>query len=277
MRCEVIDLYNYFKISKPEGASALLTTYCLDNNVEIGMKRPRSAMLIIPGGAYAFVSKREGEPVAMAFLRRGISAFVLEYSVAPLSYPVQLREAAMAMIYIRENAKKYNINPETVGAVGFSAGGHLCGCLGNLFNDEGLLDLPNCDFIRPTAVILSYPVTIYANANEKLTHVESFYNVSGGKQKIAEHLSLENAVSVDSSPAFIWHTYEDEAVPVYGTLTLAQKYLEHKIPFELHVFEKGHHGLSIATAEVNCDNERVSAWINVAIDWLKERGFIVYS
>lgn len=278
MKYEIIDLYNYFKIEKPEGAKGVLTAYCLDNNVEIGVKRPRSAMLILPGGGYEFVSFRENEPIAMAFLRRGISAFVLDYTVAPASgYPTQIREAGMAMIYIRENAKKYHIDPETVGAIGFSAGGHLCGCLGNLFNDENLLSLPNCDFVRPTAVILSYPVTVYADANEKMTHVGSFYNVSGGIKEIAEYLSLENHVTSNSSPAFLWHTYEDASVPLHGTLVLAQKYYECKVPFELHVYEKGGHGLSTATEEVNSVNVRVSAWINVAIDWLKERGFIVYS
>jgi len=277
MRYEVVDLYEYFKIEKPEGAKGVLTIYALDNHTEIGSKRARSAMLVIPGGGYHFVSFRENESVAMAFLRRGISAFVLDYSVAPLHYPTQIREAGMAMIYIRENAKKYHIDPETVGAVGFSAGGHLCGCLGNLFNDKNLLSLPNCDFVRPTAVILSYPVTVYADADETKTHVGSFYNVSGGVKEVAEYLSLENHVNNNSSPAFIWHTFEDAAVPLYGTLIVAQKYYESKIPFDLHVFEKGRHGLSIATEEVNSVNDRASAWVNSAIDWLKERGFHVYS
>lgn len=277
MKHEIIDLYEYFKIKKPEGAKALLTTYCLDNNIEIGVKRPRSAMLILPGGGYEFVSFREGEPIAMAFCRRGISAFVLDYSISPLKYPTQIMEAGMAMIYIRENAKKYHIDPETVGAIGFSAGGHLCGCLGNIFNDENLLSLPNCDFVRPSAVILSYPVTVYANGDETKTHIGSFYHVSGGVKEVAEYLSLENRVSANSSPAFIWHTMEDGCVPLHGTLVLAQKYYEHKVPFELHVYEKGGHGLSVATEEVNSVNVRASAWVNTAIDWLKERGFIVYS
>ena len=277
MKHEVIDLYEYFKIGKQDGAGAFLYTYVVDNNIEIGNDRKRSGMLILPGGGYEFVSYREGESIAFGFLRRGVSAFVLRYSIAPNRYPTQIREAAMAMIYIRENAKAYNIDIETVGAIGFSAGGHLCGCLGNMFNCEAISDLRNCDFVRPTAVILSYPVTVYANGDSSKTHVGSFDKVSGKNKEISEFLSLENHVSNNSSPAFIWHTVEDRAVPIYGTFVLANKYYEHQVPFELHMFEKGHHGLSTATEEVNAPNLRISAWLDMSIDWLKERGFHVYS
>ena len=275
MLIEKIDLYSYFNLPKREGQAGILTTYVLENNPETGLSRKRSAILVIPGGAYAMVSAREAESVALAYLSHGISAFVLDYSVAPnSSYPTQLREAAMAMIYIRENAKKYHIDPETVGAIGFSAGGHLCGCLGTLFNSPDLQDLRNCDFARPSAIILSYPVTV---STEGKTHAGSFDNVTANNDELRNKLSLDNCVTKFSSPAFIWHTMNDPAVPLYGSLVLAQKYNELQIPFELHVFEDGAHGLSIATDEVNSRNDAVAVWVNLSVTWLKQRGFIIYS
>ena len=274
MIVDKIDLYSYFNLTKSEGVKDILTVYALENNREIGLSRKRSAMLVIPGGGYSFVSSREAESVALAYLQHGISAFVLDYSVAPFSYPTQLREAAMAMIFIRENAKKYFIDLETVGAIGFSAGGHLCGCLGNMFNSSVLEDLPNLDFVRPTAVILSYPVTV---SLEGKTHEGTFNNVSAGNKELANALSLDYCVTKFSSPAFIWHTVEDNVVPLYGSLVLAQKYYEHQVPFEIHVFEKGAHGLSVATDEVNSRNDNAKVWVSLTVNWLKERGFYIYS
>ena len=170
MQYEVIDLYQYFNLPRPTGGKGYLTAYVMNQLNETDPNRTRSAMLILPGGGYGYVSAREGESVALAYLSHGINAFILDYSVYPnCFYPTQIREASMAMIYIRENCKKYHIDPELVAAVGFSAGGHLCGCLGNMFASEVLADLRNSDFIRPTAVILSYPVTDYDDPSR--THI----------------------------------------------------------------------------------------------------------
>ncbi|MBQ7407832.1 MAG: alpha/beta hydrolase [Clostridia bacterium] len=276
MRTEVIDLYSYFGLERKKNARGYLTVYCRTVSNEVDSKRVRPAMLIIPGGGYEFVSEREGEPIAMGYLQHGFNCFLLEYSIAPdFCYPTQIREAAMAMIFIRENAKKYQVDPDQVAAVGFSAGGHLCGCLGVMFNCDEVQDLRNYDFVRPTAVILSYPVTICAE--ESKTHGGSFKNVSGGNDELAAKLSLEKWVNYLSSPAFLWHTYEDDCVPLYGTLVLANAYNENKVPFELHVFEKGHHGLSVCSEEVNTPNARVGAWLGLSVSWLKERGFKIYS
>ncbi len=277
MVVEKIDLYSYFNIDKPEKARGILTVYAIDNNIETGLKRERSAMLILPGGGYWFVSYREGESIALAYLSHGIQAFVLDYSVAPeFIYPIQLREAAMAMIFIRENAKKYHVNPEYVASVGFSAGGHLCGALGTMFNSKVLEDLSNRDFVRPTAVILSYPVTIYGK-DERFYHMDSFKNLTNDNEEMSFELSLDRWITKYSSPAFIWHTYNDPCVPVYGTLVIAQKYLEHEVPCELHVFAEGAHGLSVATEEVNSVNRAVAKWIDLSVAWLKGRGFTIYS
>lgn len=276
MIVEQIDLYKYFKLQKPDGAKGILTTYAVTNNNEVDLKRRRSAMLVIPGGAYAFVSSREGEPVALAYVAHGFNAFVLDYSVAPACiFPTSLREAALAMIYIRLNAKKYCIDVDSVAAVGFSAGGHLCGCLGTIYNCDELSDLPNGDLIRPSAVILSYPVSV--SFDPTISHMDSFYNLTNKNDELISRLSLDKCVNSFSSPAFIWHTEEDNCVPVEGSLHLAFAYKKNKVPFCFHVFEKGGHGLSIATDEVNTNNPSAAVWVSLSVDWLKERGFKVFS
>ena len=274
MLVERIDLYTYFNIPKPKEAEGFLTVYCLDNSTEIDTKRVRPAMLVIPGGGYTFVSDREGESIAMAYLSHGFQAFLLKYSVAPdFVYPTQFREAAMAMIFIRENAKKYHVDPDQVASIGFSAGGHLCGCLGNLFNSPVISDLRNCDFARPTAVVLSYPVTVFGEHS----HLGSFKNLTANNDELANTLSLEKCVTHFSSPAFLWHTANDPVVPVIGTLILARKYAENEVPFALHVFGNGPHGISTASDEVNSANAHVAKWIDLSINWLEERGFKIFS
>ena len=276
MLCERIDLYEYFGIEKPVGGAGYVDVYCHAVSKETDINRKRPAMLVLPGGGYSFVSDREAEPIALEYLHSGFNAFVLTYSIAPICYPVQLREAAMAMIFIRENAEKYHVITNQVSAVGFSAGGHLCGCLGTMFDDKAVADLRNASMIRPDAVVLAYPVSIYRN-DALLCHVPSFKNVSGNDEAIMKYLSLEDRVEEKSSPAFIWHTADDDCVPCFGSLTLAQKYLEKKVPFELHVFRSGSHGLSVCSEETNMVNPEVREWIGLSLNFLKSIGFKIYN
>lgn len=276
MIVETIDLYGYFNFPRSSKTGGYLDVMCHSPSNEIGIDRLRPAMLVLPGGAYVFCSEREGEPIALEYIRHGFNAFVLRYSLAPdFIYPTQLREAAMAMIFIRENAAKYNVDVNNVAAVGFSAGGHLCGCLGTMFAAKELSDLGRTHLIRPDAVILSYPVSVYADQTR--SHVQSFKNVTGDNEQLSEKLSLEKCICANSSPAFIWHTVADDCVPVYGSIVLATAYDKNKVPFELHLFEQGCHGLATCTKEVNTVNESASKWIELSINWLKVRGFTIYS
>lgn len=275
MVCETVDLYGYFNEKRPENGAGYLEICCHNISKETGLDRVRPAMLVIPGGAYAMVSDREGEPVAIEYLRHGFNTFVLKYTCKPATYPTQLREAAMAMIFIRENAEKYHIDPAQVAAIGFSAGGHLCGCLGTMF-DSADIKLRNLSFVRPDAVILAYPVFIYRN-DDTLSHVGSFENVSGNDEKVMKYLSLENHITANSSPAFIWHTVDDNCVPVYGSLVAAQKYLSEKVPFEMHLFRSGQHGLAVCSEETNVVKNDVRPWIELSVTWLKAIGFNMYS
>ena len=276
MRCETVDLYAYFGLERPEGGKGLLT--CMAIEAPAGMRghRRHPAVLILPGGGYAFVSDREAEPVALRYMAKGFCAFILDYSVAPVRYPAQLIEAAMAMAYIRSEADKYYVSPDQVAALGFSAGGHLCGCLATIFNDAPMRAAlgEHAAFVRPDAAVLAYPVI---TSGEK-AHADSFINLCGEDEALKARMSLETRVTKDSVPAFLWHTFDDASVPVKNSLLLAMAYEEHGVAFTLHVFQTGRHGLSTADSAVYALDElpQVSAgvpdWINMSITWLFERG-----
>ena len=136
MKTERIDLYEHFGIPRPNGAEGYLTTYIIERNKEFSGKRFRPAMLVIPGGGYKMVSAREEEPIALYYLSQGFDAFTLKYSVKPIAFPYQLLEGCMAMAYIRENAEELGVDKEHVSAIGFSAGGHLCGMLGSISDEK---------------------------------------------------------------------------------------------------------------------------------------------
>lgn len=274
MKTDRIDLYNYFGLTRPDGAAGYLDIMLIDEYPEFAVNRIRPAMLVIGGGAYAMVSQREKEPVALKFIAEGYNAFILEYSTNPVHFPYQLIEACMATAYIRENADALSVNPEKVCAVGFSAGGHLCGMLATLFDHQqvkkALKDKAN--LCRPDAVILSYPVI----SSGEFSHVGSFNNLCGEQNDgLKKELSLEFCVNKNSAPAFIWSTVEDKCVPCENSLFMALAYRKAGVPFELHVYEKGNHGISICTDEVNTPNEQAKSWINLSVNWLKNKGFYI--
>lgn len=272
MFTDKVDLYKYFNITRPENGAGYLNVYV----PAVATRKPnriRPAMLVIAGGGYADVSEREKECVALTYLAQSYVAFTLEYSIAPVKYPAQLNEGLMAMIYIKENAEKFGVDKNHVAAIGFSAGGHLCAMLANLsgsedaknaFGDKALL-------ARPDAVVLSYPVI---TSGEK-AHRGSFVNLCGNDVALAEKLSLEKRVTEKSSPAFIWTTANDGLVPSENSLYYALACKTHNVPFELHVFADGQHGLSLCNDEVYTINEPVREWIGLSLTWLKNRGFTI--
>lgn len=273
---EKIDLYDYFRIPREGRSGGYLTAYAPEPLTEVKPKI-RPAVLVVPGGGYGFISEREKEPVAVRFFNSGFAAFALTYTIFA-AYPVPLIEAGMAMAYIRLNAEKYCADKTKVAAIGFSAGGHLTGMLATMFDDKPLKETlgQNAALVRPDAVILSYPVI----TTGQKTHGGSAEVISGGNAQLREALSVEKRVTKNSPPAFIWHTFEDDCVPVENALLAAKAYREHGVPFELHIFEKGWHGASVLNREVN-DGEipeevrRNDAWIPLALSWLKARGFSV--
>lgn len=281
MITQKINLYEYFKIKKPEGARGVLTTYIRDLSSEIDLERKAPAMLVIPGGGYYMVSDREGEPVAMRYLALGFNAFVLDYSVAEdsaLKYPYQIAEAAMAMAYLRINAENLNIDPEKIAAVGFSAGGHLCAMLGSFHNcpETGKVFKPTV-CVKPNAVVLGYPVI---SSDISFAHIGSFINLCGEENKdLMKKVDVLNLIDENSAPAFIWSTFNDNVVPCQNAIEAALKYKKSGVPVSLHVFGKGEHGLSVADATVYKADKAlkemsvsVPEWVRLSVEWLEEQG-----
>ncbi len=236
----------------------------------------RPAMLVLPGGGYFMCSDREAEPIANQYLAMGFNCFVLRYSVgesASMKMPEfsqPLLDASLAMSIIRKNAVEWNIDVDRIGIIGFSAGGHLAATLATMWNDEKLykeLDIP-AKSNKPNAAILCYPVITFG----KLTHEGTRDNLLGKHKcdELIEKYSAENMVSKDTPPTFIMHTAEDNAVPVENSLKFATSLAQNNIPFELHVFPFGGHGMSTGTKEVcSVENEYAARWVKISEKWLK--------
>ena len=271
---EVIDLYDQYP-RQFRGEGGRLAVYALSPIPKVDPEQTFPAILILPGGAYQWVSPREAEPVAMRFLAKGFSCFILDYSCAPARFPVALREAAMAMAFIRTHAKQYHIDPGHVAALGFSAGGHLCGTLGALFDGAEVADIGSASLLRPDALVLCYPVSV----SRGRTHRDSFLNLCGDDQALMDRLSLDALVRPDMMPVFLWHTRTDESVPVDGTLRLSCALAEQGVPFALHVFAEGKHGLATADDLVYRQDtlppvsDGVKDWPELAVRFLWENGF----
>lgn len=234
--------------------NATLYAYLQENTHEIDANRQHPAMLIFPGGGYRFTSAREGEPLALACLGHGYSAFILHYSVAPnAQYPTQLREAEAALRYIRQHATQWNIHPQQIAVMGFSAGGHLAG------------NLATAGEVRPNGAVLCYPVI----TAEEYAHRDSF--VALGKD-----ISLEKCVDDKTPPTFLWHTADDGLVPVENSLLMAAALRKQGIPFELHIFQNGPHGLSLCNQQTAAPgandfrNSHAEHWFRLCIEWCNQ-------
>lgn len=277
MHYEIIDLYEQFHAARGERAGTL-AVYAPAPNPELAPKARPSA-LVIPGGGYGMVSSREGEPVCLRLLSEGFAVFCLTYTTNT-PFPAPLIEAAMAAAFIRKHAKRYGLNAEKLCVFGFSAGGHLAAMLSTMFACEEVKAALKEDapLARPDAAVLSYPVI---TTEKSLTHGSTANVISGGDDALRARLSLERAVKADSVPAFLWHTAEDGLVPAENSLLLAEAYRRANVPFELHIFERGVHGLSLADGETSegrgtpLFDENAQAWFPLALAWLRLRGFCV--
>ena len=241
MRLKFVKLYEYFDQVQPSGGTGTLMCYLQDTPQSL-MPRRRPAVLIIPGGGYNHVSQREAEPVALRFLARGYQAFVLDYSVSPIQFPVQLQEAAMAMAYIRQNAGDMEVDPAMVAAIGFSAGGHLCGTLGTMYDCPEVAHIGSAALLRPDALGLCYPVAVSWGP----THEGSFQCLCGEDPALRQRVSLDRLARPDMPPVYLWHTFDDGTVPCRNSLVLAQALEAAGVKIALRLYLHGRHGLSTA-------------------------------
>lgn len=211
-------------------------------------KEIRPCMIVVPGGGYCMVVPPEGEVVAKEFYARGMNCFVLTYtSDITCSVPLKkqpLNDISRAVRYIRKNAERFAIDPNRITICGFSAGAHVCGSLGVHFEDVADTD-PEFSKIsnRPDTMILSYPVI----TSGEFTHTFSMWALLGqdGPKEEYEYFSLEKHVTLNTPPAFIWQTVEDDLVPVENSMMFARACREANVPYAYYAFPHGPHGLSV--------------------------------
>jgi acetyl esterase/lipase len=227
-----------------------------------------AAMLLIPGGSYSGIYEGQAEPFALWLNEQGITAFVLRYRLgsAGYRYPSQLQDAVEAMRQIRAGAATWKIDTQRIGAMGFSAGGHLVSTLINRPEDGDVANASAAPDVssRPTLAILCYPVISMITK----PHPTSVRNLIGDApdDELKRQTSSELQVHPGLPPCFLWHTMEDKLVPVEHTQLYAAALHQNGVPHELHLYQKGDHG----TGLIGTDHP----WFHNLVFWLKAQKFI---
>lgn len=241
-----------------EGLFPVLT--CMIHNSQ--PERSFPAVVILPGGSYSRCSAREGEPVAARFYSYGYNCFILEYSCVDKIFPTALAELGAAVKFIRKNKTELRCEGKLT-VCGFSAGGHLAASLGAYYGEFG-----DMGKIRPDGLILCYPVI----TSGEFTHGESVRNIAPSEE-LRERVSVEKHMTADFPPSFIWHCADDNIVPVENSLMLAGELSRRNIPFELHIFPNGGHGIALCDVTTVKDgnpryiNPTAAQWFGLALDW----------
>ncbi len=240
----------------PNHPEATLEGYLLDCELTLGQSKTRPAVVVCPGGGYVYCSPREGEPVALAYAARGFHAFVLRYSTGwDCAGFAPLQEIDWVIGCLREHAAEWHIDPEKIVSCGFSAGGHLALSSGLLAEN------------KPNAMILGYPATAAERFMGQL--------LSGQKNPSpaqTARFDLVPQITADAPPVFLVATAEDFLTP-YGALAVAKKYSDLGLGYELHIFQHGPHGYSLAN-EVCADgssqvlNPAFAGWLDMSVAWL---------
>lgn len=233
---------------------------------------PRAAVIVCPGGGYEFKAPHEGRPLAKWFNSIGIHAFVLDYRVAPYTIDCPLLDAKRAIRQVRHRSVEWGIDPDKIGIMGFSAGGHLTIMASEWFDsgDPASEDPVEQVSSRPNAQMPCYPLVSYRpfarskHAEKWLPHVFGEGYGSPDVERAAGELNVRS----DTPPAFIWGTFEDFLIKQWPPFLKALE--KRKVPYAYHIFPKGKHGLGMAQ-----DIPEVSQWTAVCAVWLKELGFII--
>ncbi|OON97627.1 MAG: hypothetical protein ATN36_02825 [Epulopiscium sp. Nele67-Bin005] len=254
-----------------------LDIYMQNRSAKIDANRKRPCIIICPGGSYMYTSDREAEPVAMHFLAHGFNACVLRYSTLPNQFPRQLLELSATIAHIRRNSDEWGVEPEQIVVLGFSAGGHLAGSIGvhwdKDFATEGLELLPEEN--KPNKLVLCYPListdpNLYALPAQAQMLVKTFSPLN-----FEQEISLENHVSENTPPTFLWHTLDDVIVNVENSFKFALALRKNNVPLEMHIYPQGVHGLSLATTQTTHENnldlidEHINSWADLASEWIK--------
>ncbi|SEG99891.1 Acetyl esterase/lipase [Nonomuraea solani] len=212
---------------------------------------PGPAVIVFPGGGYGHLADHEGEPVARWLNSLGVNAFVLRYRIAPHRHPLPLLDAARAVRWVRHHAAAHGVDPGRVGVLGFSAGGHLAGLLATESGPmlaEGPHDAVDAADPRPDLAVLCYAVTVLTGPAANEGSARNLLGADAPEPARAE-LSIAGRVGAATPPMFLWHTADDEAVPVENTLRVSEALARHGIPQEVHIYPSGRHGLGLAESD----------------------------
>jgi len=243
-----------------------LTPYAAD-----AAKKTGATMLIFPGGGYGNLAEHEGTGYAEWFAAHGIQAYVLKYRLGSNGYrhPIELGDAARALRMVRAFAKRDGLDPERVGVIGSSAGGHLASTLATHFDagNPNATDPIERESSRPDLAVLCYAVISFG----EFAHAGSRKNLLGENPpaELVQNLSNELQVTKDTPPTFLWHTTEDKTVPVENSLLFAAACRRAGVPFSLHIYEQGPHGLGL----VGRKDHPAPPWGGQLLYWFKERKF----
>ena len=259
----------------PDGAPAAVGKEPADVPTLTAFPAPKdkatgAAVIVCPGGGYSHLADHEGRPVAEWLNTLGISAFVLKYRVGPrYHHPQPLQDAARAIRTVRARASEWQLDPNRIGILGFSAGGHLAATIGTHF-DAGKADA--ADPIervssRPDLMILIYPVITM----REFTHAGSKRMLLGenAPEDLVKLLSNDEQVTKETPPAFLIHTADDPGVPVENSLRFAAALRKAKVPVEIHVYENGPHGFGLGLKD-----PILATWPQRCAEWLRLHGFI---
>ena len=271
----------YQTIPISEDKSVSLTAYVHDDIHTCGTEKGRPAIIVLPGGAFSFLSPFEAEPVALTFLQKGFNTFVLRYTVGDdCRYPEVLIEVSSAIKMVRDKAAEWNINPQRVSLMGFSAGACLAGISATQWNAPGISRALNTspEYIRPDAAVIAYGC--WDNSGT-IWNDPAFVNPNASQfpKSCPPQLDLINYVGDHVCPLFIWHNQKDKYVPVRNCLMIAEEMCRLEIPVELHLYTGGEHGMSVANQlcyrdEENKrlieDNPNVSMWVDMCTNWLNK-------
>jgi acetyl esterase/lipase len=227
--------------------------------------KKRAAIIVCPGGGYGGLAPHEGVPFAELFAAKGIVSAVLYYRVSPNRYPGPYADGVRAMRLVRSQAESLNIDPDKIGIIGFSAGGHLSSTIAtqpNLYKDPED-NLSSSVSARPNRVMLGYPVISF----EEYGHMGSAKNLLGDNPSpdMLRQLSNQKQVTAENPPAFIFHTADDAVVPVQNSFFFAEACVRNKVPTAMHVYPNGRHGVGLAL-----DNPALSGWSDVLMKWLED-------
>lgn len=285
MRCMTFSL----REDRPE---ITLTTYLWSESEQLP-QAARRAVLICPGGGYTFLSDREAEPIALRFMAMGYQAFVVRYSIldgkgGKAVYPEPIVDVGRAMLTIRRHASEWQVDAARIAVCGFSAGGHNVLMYAQLWNQPALTGPLACqtEELRPAACIAGYPVTdgslVWENEPDDAPIMGVFRPyaaaVTGTEHPTKEQVRAVSPAMNDASdmpPTFLWATSEDGLVNVRHTLRMADALSRAGVPFEVHIFEQGGHGLALADQTTSNSAQEMNAdaakWMELCGAWLAKR------